>query len=139
MLADSAFQAIEQLLKLLGWEIADAPEKRLPFSKEFVSLGVKVCFDLSQGGFVQLKNKDGRVDGIVKQFNKLKVPGATVSFKDALSLRGKISFAEGQTHARLAAPAARLLAIWARDSIPRPLSKELAMSLAEQTSWTCTQ
>ena len=52
-----------------------------------------------------------------------------MDFKEALSLRGKVAFAEGQTFARLSAPLARLLARWAASSGLRPLTEEVRVAL----------
>ena len=59
--------------------------------------------------------------------------GRLVGFKDALSMRGKIAFAEGQTHARLTAPVSRMLSIWASHAVPRKATEELAWGLAFAT------
>ena len=56
-------------------------------------------------GNILLENKPGRIAGIEEQVGKfLNVPPYTMGFKDALSLRGKFAFAEGQTHCKLTAP-----------------------------------
>ena len=51
-------------------------------------------------------------------------------FKDALSFRGRIAFAEGQTFGRILAPVARILSIWASDGRARVPTVELRMALA---------
>jgi len=52
-----------------------------------------------------------------------------MGFKEALSIRGKISFAEGQTFGRVTAPLARLLSKWAAVGARRPLDDEMELAL----------
>ena len=53
-----------------------------------------------------------------------------MGFKDALSLRGKMRFAEGQTHARTTAPLARLLSLWSSVGLARSISSEIALGVS---------
>ena len=129
-LSKSAHTSFEALLNLLGWKIADSDAKRLPFAKQWVSLGVEVDFGNSTASEIKLRNKPGRIDNIAEVVAELLGKGATLGFKEALSLRGKISFAEGYTHAKLTAPLARLLSRWSSIRVPRPVSDELRFSMA---------
>ena len=127
----SAQDTLESLIALLGWRLADSEAKRLPFASAFTSLGVRVVFTDTATGTILLENKPGRVQSIREQvdlFTSVANP-RRIGFKDALSLRGKISFAEGHTFARLTAPLARMLSIWAGVPIPRFASEELAAGL----------
>ena len=75
-----------------------------------------------------IRNKPGRaeaIDQLIASILKARILG----FKDALSLRGKLTYAEGQTHGRLAAPASRLLSQWAKIRMDRALSEDLALAL----------
>ena len=124
-LEKSAQTSFEALLKLLGWRIADTDAKRLPFAKQWVSLGVEVDFKDSKTSEILLRNKPGRIDNIAVAVGDLLKKEAVLGFKEALSLRGRVSFAEGYTHAKLAAPLARLLSRWSSIRIPRLVSDEL--------------
>ena len=53
-----------------------------------------------------------------------------MDFKQALSIKGKITYAEGQLYGRVAARACRLLSYWARSGESRPLTPELYRSLS---------
>jgi len=128
-LAESAQKSMEALLGLLGWVVADSEAKRKPFHQTFVSLGVELDFAQAGSRKILLRNKPGRVESIGEMCDALLAPGAKMGFKEALSLRGKVSFAEGQTHAKLSAPLARLLANWSSIRIARPLSAELRLSM----------
>ena len=101
-LADSAQGSLESLLGLLGWAIADSEAKRKPFAPAFVSLGVEVDLSGSVAKIIRLKNKPGRVDAIVETASALCLPNAFLGFKESLSLRGRIAFAEGTIHAAAA-------------------------------------
>ena len=54
-----------------------------------------------------------------------------MGFKEPLSLRGKIAFAEGQSHAKLTAPLARVLAAWASVKAPRVVTAEVVFLLSQ--------
>jgi hypothetical protein len=128
-LCESAYASLEQLLNLLGWRISMSEEKRKSFSKLFVSLGVEVDLSLTKDKKVLLRNKPGRVEGIRQLANSILAPDGRLGFKEALSLRGRVSYAEGQTHARVTAPLARLLSNWASIRFARPPSDELRFAL----------
>lgn len=128
--ASSAQEAMEKLVKLLGWRLSETEEKRKPFQKEFVALGVLFDFSRAQEKVVQLKNKPGRVDNIAEQVEAvLADPERRLQFKEALSLRGKIGFAEGQTYCRMTAYVARMLSERAREVRPRLVPEELRYGL----------
>ena len=106
----SAMVALEGLLELLGWTVS-AGDKRKPFEKSFVSLGVVVDLSGITGGDVVLSHKPGRIDAIRGQVDEI-VAKHSLTFKDALSLRGKIYFSEGQMYGRVAAPVVHMLSRW---------------------------
>ena len=115
--AQSAQDALESLFDLLGWELAMSEEKRAPFCEKFTALGVAVDLRRSAEGVVELSNKAGRVRAIRSQVDEAIALGS-LGFRDALSLRGKLAFAEGQNYGRIAAPVARMLSRWARWGVP---------------------
>ena len=121
---------MEALISLLGWKLSVSDQKRKPFESVFVSLGVQVDFSKMREGSLILGNKPGRVDSIAVQVNDiLEKKPPVLGFKDALSIRGRLSFAEGQTFCKLTAPTARLLARWSAVSFPRPITSELELHL----------
>ena len=121
---------MESLIALLGWELSVTEEKRKPLKDKFVSLGVEVDLSKLGGGAILLSNKPGRVEGIAKQIGAIvDSPQKKMGFKEALSLRGKIAFAEGSTFCKLTGPLARLLARWSTVSFPRPITQELELQL----------
>ena len=99
----SAQEALEGLLTLLGWEIAVVADKRKPFQAVFTSLGVQVDYTGILDGDIHLVNKVGRVEGIRAQVQAI-VDRNILTFKDALSIRGRSAFAAGATFGRLTAP-----------------------------------
>jgi len=112
--AASAQDAMEKLIGLLGWDLSTSEEKRKPFNQIFVALGVQVDFTETASGQIKLSNKPGRVESIAEQVRKiLETPKKILDFKTALSLRGKVAFAEGQTFCRLTAFVAKMLSDWA--------------------------
>ena len=75
-----------------------------------------------------LRNKPGRVDGILELVPGIKEKGS-IDFKEALSLRGKIAYCEGQTFGKLSAPLARILSRLASSPGPHQLSDELLLAM----------
>ena len=127
--AESADSSIETMLDLLGWQISFG-EKRLPFAKTFLSLGVLVGLP-ERGSFeIVLKNKPGRVEAIKEAANKVLSSLRPFGFKDALSFKGKFAFAEGQTFGRVLTPVSKVLSIWASEHRARPPSEMLRLALS---------
>lgn len=77
-----------------------------------------------------LENKPGRVEAIEAQVeNIMKDPEKKLGFKEALSLRGKVAFSEGQTHCRLTAVVSRKLSEWSSYMGARRISEDLEYGL----------
>ena len=127
--SESAQSSFEEMLQLLGWELSFG-DKRLPFSKSFISLGVQVKFPDIGGSNIELSNKPGRVDAIKTEVKKVLEAPKPFGFKDALSFKGKFGFAEGQTFGRVLAPVSRVLSAWASESRSRMPSELLKLALS---------
>jgi hypothetical protein len=127
-LCDSAMTSMESFLKLLGWKVSMKEAKRLPFEKMFTSLGVQVEFLHRTLGLIRISNKPGRIESI-KALAKEILKHGRLGFRGALSLRGKLTYAEGQLFFRASAPICRLLSIWAKVSTERKLSEELSEAI----------
>ena len=108
---ESAHNSFEEMLNILGWQISDG-DKRLPFAKRFTSLGVDIDFSDLQNRVLSVHNKEGRVGAILTEIDKYLVDSKPMGFKEALSLKGKFDFAQGQTFGRVLAPTARVLSKW---------------------------
>ena len=79
---------------------------------------------------ILLENKPGRVEAIDRQVSSLlESKPKTMNFKEALSLRGKVAFSEGQTHCRLTAFVSRRLSEWASYMGPRQITEDLEFGL----------
>jgi hypothetical protein len=118
------------MLELLGWTVAKSETKRLMFANKFVSLGVQLDFSRTQEKIVIVSNKPGRLDNIKEMVARIFYK-KSLGFKEALSLKGKLAFSEGQLFGRVAAPLCRLLSKWASIQVERALSPELIEALAE--------
>ena len=127
--AVSAMETMEGFLTLLGWEVARTESKRLEFDKCFVSLGISIDFSKARDRSVVVKNKPGRVQSICQEIDKIRERGS-LCFKGALSLKGKVGFAEGQLFYRVAAPLCRLLAKWVSFGCEMKLTQELDLCLS---------
>ena len=109
--SESAQFTMESLLKLLGCRIADSEKKRKPFAKKFVSLGVQVGLSGISAGLIHLEQKPGRVEALKEQVDKI-LELITLTWRDALSVCGRIYFSEGQTFGSVAAPEVHMLTRW---------------------------
>ena len=58
-------------------------------------------------GTVRLSNKPGRIPAL-KQIEAA-IASGELGFKEALSIRGRLAFAEGQNYGRIAAPVSHML------------------------------
>ena len=76
-------------------------------------------------------NKPGRLDDLKAIREKWISEGFKAGMPEALSLRGKINYAEGQTHSRVSAPLARLLSIWSGEAGARPVTRALKLLVDE--------
>ena len=112
---DSAMETMESFLDLLGWRIS-LGDKRLPFGKRFVSLGVVMELPAKGKMEITLTNKPGRVEAIKAAAEKVLSSDRLFGFGDALSFKGKFSFAEGQTFGRVLAPVSRVLYLSGRQA-----------------------
>ena len=117
-MAESSQEALETMIKLLGWKIADAPDKRKPFESKFISLGVEVDVGETSLGRVKVRNKPGRVESIASQVDELVKAGGMRS-REAASLLGKVRFAEGQIYGRISAPLTYILSRWSGRAVIR--------------------
>ena len=101
-LAEDSQMCLEWLIGILGWQLATEDKKRLPFARKCVALGVELDYTEAERAIIKVGNKPGRLDEISQIIDSFK-SGTQVGFKEALSIRGKISFAESCLFGRLAA------------------------------------
>ena len=109
--SESAQLSFEELLLTLGWGVS-LGDKRLPFARRFASLGIEIDLHKTIEQVLELHNKPGRVEAIIVELDRLINGQHKIGFKEALSIRGKLSYAEGQTFGRVLAPTARVLSRW---------------------------
>lgn len=117
------------MMDLLGWKVSMAEKKRRDFSKKFVSLGVQIDFTEAIRKKIIVSSKDGGLDGIWEMIKSVAEKGG-LGFKESLSLKGKMAYAEGQLFSRVAGPACRLLSRWAKDGRYKKTTEELLYVLA---------
>ena len=128
VLGDSSQLALEELLDLLGWKVADTESKRKPACKLFLALGVQIDFRETIGNYIILRPKEGRIKSIIEMAEEVLKKGS-MNFKEALSIKGKLQFAEGQLFFRVTATVCRLLSRWASTGGCRPLTDEMIAAL----------
>ena len=128
VLGDSSQIALEGLLGLLGWKVADSESKRKPAKELFLALGVQIDFKDTRSNCIILRPKEGRIKSIIELAEEVLKKG-NMNFKEALSIKGKLQFAEGQLFYRVAATVCRLLSRWAATGGNRPLTEEMKVAL----------
>ena len=128
VLGDSSQLALEELLDSLGWKVADTESKRKPACKLFLALGVQIDFRETIGNYIILRPKEGRIKSIIEMAEEVLKKGS-MNFKEALSIKGKLQFVEGQLFFRVTATVCRLLSRWASTGGCRPLTDEMIAAL----------
>jgi hypothetical protein len=103
-------------------------KKRLPFEYCFVSLGVQISFGKTLNEAITVSNKPGRIDSLERAIENVRHLG-TLGFREALSIKGKVAYAEGQLFGRVAAPLCRFLSSWSSKGIDRKVTPELMVLL----------
>eukprot|EP00435_Cladocopium_sp_Y103_P010348 s3380_g2.t1 len=92
-------QTAERLMDLLGWRFSKKPAKRLSMAKSFDALGVVFDMEYSQSCRIVVRNKPSRVEQIRNDIDMILQSGR-FSTAAAMSLRGRLQFAESQTFGR---------------------------------------
>ena len=99
---DNSQLCAERLLALLGWKVSFKPTKRAPFADRFDALGVTFDFSCCHHGIITVKNKLSRVHQILSELTDVLRKGE-LTIARAVSLRGKLQFAETHTFGRVLA------------------------------------
>ena len=99
-LEESAAQAAERFLALLGWDIARG-DKLKPFSPSFNILGVTVSFDRSMEGVINVSNKQERLPDLWELLRQMESdPGLRLD--KLASFKGRMLFATSHVFGRCA-------------------------------------
>ena len=92
--------AIELLFDLLGWQFAREGDKALPFGCNFGALGIQVDLSCFEKGFIEFSNTEKRrceLKGLILSV----LDSGELAPQDALKLRGRLQFADGQLFGRI--------------------------------------
>ena len=98
--AERTSTTVELLFNLLGWQFAQDGDKALPFGSSFGALGIHIDLLGFQRGFVEFSNTDRRKADLKELILSI-VEAGLLSHADALKLRGRLQFADGQLFGRL--------------------------------------
>ena len=112
----------------MGWELAMEDKKRLAFCDRFVCLGVRIDLTQSQARQLIIDNKPGRLGEIASMVDEV-LAGKPVGFREALSLRGNIAFAESNLYGRVGAAVGHMLSEWSRSYRRRPVTDQMSEAL----------
>jgi hypothetical protein len=115
-------------LQELGWQVS-LGDKDLPFAKRFACLGVEIDLAKLHARELEICNKSGRVQSITDDLKPYIDRVQPVGFKEALSIRGRLAYAEGQTFGRVLAPTSRVLSKWVQRKSTALVDEELLLAL----------
>ena len=92
--------AVELLFDLLGWQFAREGDKALPFGCNFGALGIQVDLSCFEKGFIEFSNTEKckcELKGLILSV----LDSGVLASQDALKLRGRLQFADGQLFGRI--------------------------------------
>ena len=98
--AERTGAAVELLFDLLGWRFAQEGDKAMPFDSIFGALGIQVDLSGFSKGFVEFSNTEKRKHDLNEMVLEVLTSGV-LSPTEALKLRGRLQFADGQLFGRL--------------------------------------
>ena len=99
-LADNTCETVCLLFDLLGWQYAKEGDKAAVFGMDFNALGVSISLKAYLEGGVHFSNTEKRIGELSTSVSAV-VTAGTLSHKDALKLKGRLQFADGQLFGRL--------------------------------------
>ena len=122
-------KAVGFLFDTLGWDVSRDPSKNADFGPTFQALGVVFDLTILSQGFFTISNTESRREELVQRINGI-LDADVLAPTEALSLRSRLLFAEGQIFGR---NAKRCLGIIAEpglaSSVMRPLTDNVKSSL----------
>ena len=92
--------AVELLFELLGWQFAREGDKALPFGNVFGALGIQVDLSCFDRGFIEFSNTEKRRLELCQLIDSI-LASRRLSSVDALKVRGRLQFADGQLFGRV--------------------------------------
>ena len=98
--AERTEATVELLFDLLGWQFAQDGDKALPFGSSFGALGIHINLSCFEKGFIQFSNTEKRKADLKELVSSI-VESGCLSQAEALKLRGRLQFADGQLFGRL--------------------------------------
>ena len=88
------------LFDLLGWQFTRDGDKALPFGPNFGALGIQVDLSCFEKGFAEFSNTEKRRSELCQLVDSI-LSTRILSSADALKLRGRLQFADGQLFGRI--------------------------------------
>lgn len=98
--AGNTESSVALFFDLLGWRFARDGDKSKAFDYEFGALGIQVSLKNFSRGWVEFGNTDNRISEVCGIIDGV-VASGELSYKDAIRLRGRLQFADGQLFGRL--------------------------------------
>eukprot|EP00435_Cladocopium_sp_Y103_P054817 s1566_g18.t1 len=98
--AQRTSDAVELLFDLLGWQFVREGDKALQFGPNFGALGIQIDLSNFERGFVEFSNTSKRRAELSENILAV-LDSGKLSQADALKLRGRLQFADGQLFGRI--------------------------------------
>ena len=99
-LASHTDNCVRAFFFLLGWQFSSSGDKHMDFSEVFTALGVTVQLSSCLDGCLTISNTTRRIKELVEAIQSITSSG-TLAKAQALKLRGRMQFAEGQLFGRV--------------------------------------
>ena len=124
-------KTVSFLFDALGWDVSRDPAKNSDFGPTFQALGV--VFDLTtlHQGFFTISNTEGRREELVQRINGI-LDTDCLAPTEALSLRSRLLFAEGQIFGR---NAKRCLGVIAEPGLASATMRPLSAGMKRSLEW----
>ena len=100
MLASHTDNRVRAFFFLLGWQFSSSGDKHMDFSEVFTALGVIVQLSSCLDGRLTISNTTRRIKELVEAIQSILSSGSLAKAQ-ALKLRGRMQFAEGQLFGRV--------------------------------------
>ena len=99
-LASHTDNCVRAFFFLLGWQFSSSGDKHMDFSEVFTALGVTVQLSSCLDGRLEISNTSRRIKELVDAIRSILAAGSLAKAQ-ALKLRGRMQFAEGQLFGRV--------------------------------------
>ena len=128
-LASHTDNCVRAFFFLLGWQFSSSGDKHMDFSEVFTALGVTVQLSACSDGRLMISNTTRRIRELVDAIQSI-IASGSLGKAQALKLRGRMQFAEGQLFGRVGRLCLRAVSDHAYSATTATTSASLTRALA---------